>query len=128
MQKDFDIWNENKKQINLLNKNHWVKERFVYLCQLGQNVGFEEDGKGDLFLRPVLIIKTFNLCVSLVVPLTTKLKENRFYMNIGYIKNSEASAILSQIRLVDTKRLIKKIDKIDIVTFTKVKDAIKNLF
>ena len=55
--KNFDQWNELKKHINHRRSNFFVKERQIWYVHLGHNVGFEEDGKGGDFKRPVLILK-----------------------------------------------------------------------
>ena len=60
MQKDFDSWAEVKKKIHEKGFNSYFKERDVWWCRLGVNIGDEEDGKGNSFLRPVLVIKKFN--------------------------------------------------------------------
>ncbi|MDQ7009415.1 MAG: hypothetical protein Q9M94_03950 [Candidatus Gracilibacteria bacterium] len=59
MEKDFDKWNKLKKNINNKKQKFYVKEREVWSVKMGQNVGFEEDGKGKDFERPVLVLKKF---------------------------------------------------------------------
>ena len=56
MYKDYRLWNRIKKEANNLNlRPLWYKERDIWICNLGENIGFEEDGKGKDFTRPVLI-------------------------------------------------------------------------
>jgi len=31
------------------------KKRETWICNIGENIGFEEDGKGNEFTRPVII-------------------------------------------------------------------------
>ncbi len=58
MQKDFDRWNNQKKVIQQLNNQGILfSEREVWWCALGENIGDEENGKNELFERPVLIIR-----------------------------------------------------------------------
>ena len=90
-------------------------------------VGFEQDGTGDVGERPVLILKGFSRQVCLAVPLTTSKKKNPYHVSIGTIDGREASAIISQIRLVDTKRLINKVGYINRELFDAIKKAVKNL-
>jgi len=73
------------------------------------------------------VIKGFNKKVCLIVPLTTKLKENKFHYDIGSIAGKRACAILSQIRLVDTKRFINKISFVNNKRLFKLKRAIWKL-
>jgi len=126
MQKDFDKWNDLKKNINLSkkDKNFFYKEREVWWCSLGLNIGFEQDGKGDNFSRPVLIIKGFSKEVFLCIPLTTKNKEGKYYSNISLGDDVARKVILSQIRLVDSKRLQNKITTINKVEFKEIKQKI----
>ena len=82
------------------------KEGQIYWVSIGQNVGYEEDGKGKLFVRPVLVVRGYNRHIFLGVPLTTKNKAGMFYYNFK-AKNSDiiSVAILSQIRTFDTARI-----------------------
>jgi len=91
------------------------------------NIGFEQDGKGEEFRRPVLILKKFNKYVVLVVPLTTKIKkDNKYYVECSVVSdNISRMAIISQVRLVDTKRFIDKLGVIDEDSNIKIKNAIK---
>ena len=104
MEKDFDKWNKRKKEIDAEEPNFY-HEREIRWCSLGVNIGFEQDGTSEAYKRPVLIIRGFSRHVCLVVPLTTSTKRNPYYMSVGIVENVEAFAILSQIRLIDTKRL-----------------------
>ncbi len=57
--------------------------------------------------------------------MTGKKKVGKYYFYLGKIEDRDSTAILSQIRLVDTKRLIKKIVTLDEETFSKLQEAIK---
>ena len=128
MQKDFDTWNKRKKQINNL-KDYLplYHERQVRWCRLGVNVGFEQDGTGKGFSRPVLIMKGLSRNVCVIVPLTTTVKNNKYYIPVGIVDGKEASVIISQVRLIDTKRLYKQISTLDKDIFAKIQKAIKDL-
>ena len=60
IQKDFDKWNEKKKQIDAKGCGPFFHEREIWWSSLGFNVGFEQDGKGEKFGRPVLVFKQEN--------------------------------------------------------------------
>ena len=61
MYKDYKIWTPIKREINNSNLRPFgCKEREIWICNLGENIGFEEDGKGKDYTRPVLILKVFN--------------------------------------------------------------------
>lgn len=127
MSKDFDLWNLNKKQINGVNENKFYHQRDIWWCALGVNVGFEQDGTGENFQRPVLILKGFSKHVCLVVPLTTSLKNNPYHISLGTITNKPSTAIISQLRLVDTKRLINKIAVLNKEKFKEIQKAVRAL-
>ncbi|MEI6528427.1 MAG: type II toxin-antitoxin system PemK/MazF family toxin [bacterium] len=127
MQKDFDKWNESKKVIHHKNEDKFYHEREVWWCSLGINIGFEQDGKGEEFSRPILIIKGFSKNVFLCVPLTTKLKQGKFYQDIDLGDKIIRKVILSQIRLIDSKRLENKICTIDELQFQTIKQKITRL-
>ena len=127
MQKDFDSWNKNKKQIHAENANKLYHEREVWWCSLGVNVGFEQDGTGADNERPVLILKGFSKQVCLVMPLTTSEKKNPYHASLGKVDGRNAFAIISQIRLIDTKRLINKIGFVEQKIFEKIRKAAKDL-
>jgi len=128
MQKDFDQWNERKKEIHstggYLPLYH---KRQIRWCRLGVNVGFEQDGTGKDFSRPVLILKGFSRQVCLVIPLTTSTKDNEYYLQVGIIGDRKASVIISQIRLIDTRRLDQHIATLDKKTFGRIQKAVKDM-
>jgi len=126
--KDFDKWNKSKKVIHHIGEDKFYHEREVWWCSLGINIGFEQDGKGEEFSRPVLIIRGFSKNVFLCIPLTTKMKEGKYYHDIILGDGIKRKAILSQIRLIDSKRLIEKVCTIDETQFNSIKQKITQLF
>jgi len=109
MKKDFLKWNAKKFIINDIPRTPFFHEREIWFCHLGANVGFEQDGKGDDFLRPVLVFRKFNRDVLWGIPLTKTKKEKPYYFRFSFISHVESVAILSQIRLIDARRLARKI-------------------
>jgi mRNA-degrading endonuclease toxin of MazEF toxin-antitoxin module len=104
MLKNFDEWNKLKKKID--NSKNFLKfnEREVWFVNMGLNVGFEQDGKNKDYLRPVIIFRKFNKHLFWAMPLTKNIKNNKYYFNLKIRKNYN-SAILSQIKSMDSKRL-----------------------
>jgi len=128
--KQYDEWNELKKSINQEKVRVGFKNRDIFYMNMGQNIGFEQDGKGEHFVRPVVVVRGFNRDMFLGVPLSTKIKEGVFYYNFEFIKSDvkvKNSALLSQVRLFSTKRLLNKIGVIDKSDFEKLKEKLKNL-
>lgn len=126
MQKDFNEWNKKKQELENNVFNNYVHTREVWWCSLGINIGFEQDGKNAFFERPVLIIRKFSKDVVLIVPLSSKPKENIFYFNFTH-GNARFSALLSQIRLISTKRLNRKIYRMDSLLFNQIHKALRRL-
>lgn len=124
MKKDFNNWNRQKTNLHDVGESKLYHEREVWWCSLGLNIGFEQDGKGEDFSRPILIIKGFSRDVFLCVPLTTKNKEGKYYCDIVLEDKLSRKVILSQIRLVDSKRLQEKICRIDRLQFAYIKQNI----
>ena len=109
IKKFFTKWNEKKIDTHLVNTPLGIKERDIVFIKMGKNIGYEQDGKGEEFLRPVVIYKIFNKNLFLGIPLTTQQKEIKYYFEFEYQTKGKKrvlnSAILSQIRVFDTKRV-----------------------
>ena len=79
--KDFDGWNIQKKDI----ENRipiYVSERDIWFCSMGINIGSEQDGKHELFERPVLVIKKVSLNTFIGLPLTSNKKKGSWYVEM----------------------------------------------
>lgn len=130
MDEQYNKWNNVKKDI--ANENRFVgfKNRDIFYMNMGKNVGFEQDGKGDNFVRPVVIVKGFNKDMFFGIPLSTKIKSGKFYYKFKFHKKDEQTeniALLSQMRLYSTKRLLNKIGMIHIKDFQNMKSKFKEL-
>src|SRR4051812_44298293 len=112
MKKDFDTWNLQKKKIhNFIKQETTFREREIWWCSLGINIGDEEDGKNTLFERPILVLRKFNRKLAWVLPMSSKKKEGVYYHIINY-RGISYSVLLSQLRLISAKRLRRFIRKI----------------
>lgn len=127
MQQDFDQWNELKKKIETESDYPitFPKEGEVWMSNLGKNIGYEQNGSGDNFSRPILIIKKFNNHMFWCVPLSTKQKSFDFYHNFTDPNGQQVSAILAQMKLVSIKRLKRNMYEIDLVILNLIKTKIK---
>lgn len=111
--KNFDAWINQKKQIHDSVKKLFCNERDIWWAYLGANVGCEQDGKNGDFVRPVLVLRKFNNQVFLAVPLSTQIKPcNKYYVRIDH-GGKAVSSVISQVRLLDTKRLKRKMYRLD---------------
>ncbi len=125
MEKNFDDWNVSKKMIQNERENRYYNKREIWWCNLGVNIGSEQDGTGEEFQRPVLIICGINKNTCVIIPLTTSKRRHYFRIPIGLVDGKETSAIISQIRLIDTKRLINKLGFLNQDVFECVRKAVK---
>jgi len=126
MYKDFDSWNFLKKNLDRRKNIPSFKQREVWWCHIGLNIGDEENGKNNNYHRPVLIIKKFNNHIFLGVPLTSRVKENRYYHKIYFHKN-EQCAMISQFRILDCKRLDRRMGKIADQYFITIREELRKL-
>ena len=60
MKKDFQHWHNEKSNLHEEKIRPFFHKREVWSASVGINVGFEQDGRGEQFLRPVLVLKKFN--------------------------------------------------------------------
>lgn len=125
--KDFDSWNDEKKRIHDTEENRFYKTREVWWCSMGVNVGFEQDGTSKNYQRPVLVLKGFSRHVCWVIPITTSKKKNPYHIRIGEIEGRECFAIISQLRLIDTKRFTDRLTIVDELIFEEIRKAVRNL-
>lgn len=126
MKKDFNGWNEQKKRLDVAG-NKLYHERQIWWCSLGANVGFEQDGTGKEFERPILILKGMSRTTCYAVPLTTSTKQHPLRIPIGEVEGKQATALMSQMRLIDTKRLVNKIGFLDQKTFERIRKAAREM-
>jgi mRNA-degrading endonuclease toxin of MazEF toxin-antitoxin module len=126
MEKDFDKWNTQKKFVDLTGNKKVFHEREVWFIAIGENIGFEQNGKGEEFLRPVIIYKKFSRNVFLGIPLTKTKREGKFYADFE-LHGKTSTAILSQVRLFDSKRLKYKIGKMSVGDYRKIKEKLIEL-
>ena len=126
MEKNFDKWNKNKKKIHTKNDRILFHEREIWWCALGVNIGFEQDGKNHDFERPVIIFRKFNNEVCLALPITTRAKNGKFYFTYDHDER-QFSIILSQIRLIDAKRLLRKIRTLSRKEFSQLNQVFESL-
>lgn len=126
----YDDWNIKKQNIQFfereLEEEIYFKEGDVWWCAIGINIGDESFGKGEVFRRPVLIVKKLssNLCVVLLM--TSKQKFGTWFFNIT-LNNEIVCVMLYQIRTLDKKRFQLKIGELDISIFDLIKEKLKTL-
>lgn len=125
--KNFEEWIKNKKDIETkIRKLPIFHKSEIWWCSIGINIGDEEDGKNENFERPVLILRKFSKNLFIGIPLSTKIKDGEHYVNFKTEK-LDYSVLLSQSRILSSKRLLRKINKISRGKFFIVTEAYKKL-
>ena len=121
----FVKWTKLKIRLHVSDRDIRFREREIWWCSLGKNIGYEQDGKNEMFERPILILKKFNNDIFWGLPFTSQEKTGKYYYQCLY-KGKKFIAILSQLRLVSSKRLLRRIRTLSKSNFTEVKKCIKN--
>lgn len=124
--KDLDGWNIIKKRLEKRINIPTFKVGEVWWTSVGVNIGVEIDGKGDRFTRPILIVAKFNNIHLLGIPLSSKIKDNKYYTVVN-LKGRNVSAIVSQMKSLSAKRLLVLIGRIDTNELQIINESIKNL-
>ena len=132
MNKDFFRWHQKKATLNSLTECPYFHEREIWFFYLGANVGFEQDGSEHEFLRPVVVIKKFNNEIFWALPLTKSAKRlspkvEPYYFVFSFVSGIRSLAILSQIRLIDARRLSRHIGTISEQDFMELMKKLKAL-
>lgn len=125
--KDFDSWNSLKKKIDTTEETRFYHPRDVWWCSIGIKIGYEQDGKDIKYQRPILVLKKFGN-IALIVPLTSSPRKHKYRIDIGVIDGKPAKAIISQIKVVDTKRFTEKISVLGKEAFAQVTKNIRSMF
>jgi len=126
MKNDFDSWNILKQDINEKLTEVYFKEREIWFCSIGRNIGHEQHGHHDLFERPVFILKKFDKGSFFGVPISSKLKTGTWYASIKY-KDAMFTLLLNQARLFDSKRLTRKVTQLSHEEHHYIKDQFRKL-
>ena len=124
---DFDTWNTKKKILSSLEREINFHNREIWYTSLWENIWFEQNGKWENFLRPVLVYKKFNKNIFYWIPLTSKEKDGRFYYTFEFKTWVSSSAILSQMKLIDSKRLYRRIGMMSKEFYSELTEKIKKL-
>ena len=122
MEEIFDKWNEVKK-IRLF------KQRDIFFINMGQNVGFEQNGKGENFVRPIIILKKITNQMFLGIPLSSQLKKGDWFFEFEFDTKDDVSrniAIIPQIKMFSSRRLLNKIGVIKTKDFEILKQKVKD--
>ena len=125
--KNFDSWNQVKKKIQSENRKIYIRSGEIRWCLMGVNLGSEIDGKGNSYTRPVLILHVIGSRLALVIPMSTKVKSLPGYYGFKF-HDKKRSLCLHQMRVVSSKRLLKRKGKITKKRLSEVKKWISDFY
>ncbi len=129
MEEIFDKWNEVKKVVQNDEKIRLFKQRDIFFINMGQNVGFEQNGKGENFVRPIIILKRITNQMFLGIPLSSQLKKGDWFFEFEFDTKDDVSrniAIIPQIKMFSSRRLLNKIGVIKTKDFEILKQKVKD--
>ncbi len=124
--KNFDKWNNLKKDLDKKEKSYKFKEREIWWISLWQNISSEIYGKWENFRRPVLVLKKLSGYSCIVIPLSTQVKTWTWFCECE-LDNVKRIALLYQIRMIDTNRFESKIWRLDSNSFCEIKKRLSDL-
>ncbi len=126
-QNEFDLWNLQKQEVSNSQKKIFFREREIWWCRIGKNIGYEQNGKGAFFERPVLVLRKLGNKTFIGIPITTKTKLGNIFVSFDIFPGKKRVAIIGQIRLLDASRLNEKITTLDKLQFEAIRKATKEL-
>ncbi|MDR0979958.1 MAG: type II toxin-antitoxin system PemK/MazF family toxin [Candidatus Nomurabacteria bacterium] len=124
--KNYENWTPVKASLNSGKRMPSYREGNVYWASIGENIGFEQDGKGRAYTRPVLILRGFSAELVLGLPLSSQKKSGRYFLPI-VLNGEDGVLLLSQIRAIDTLRLGDKIGQVDRQMLKLIKAAVAKM-
>jgi mRNA interferase MazF len=107
--KDFNDWNKKKIKIDGFTNIQHPKEKEIWWCRVGVNIGSEVYGKGKEYTRPVLVINAEGSESFIGIPLTSNIKNKKYSCIIKTDDDVLHTALVYQIRGFDKRRLKQKI-------------------
>jgi mRNA-degrading endonuclease toxin of MazEF toxin-antitoxin module len=125
--KNFDKWNEVKKRTEQKEETAYFREREIYWANIGENIGYEQNGKGEDFMRPLLVFRKYSNKLFCGIPLSTTPREGSFFFNFKFLEDKVSSALLVQTKTFDVKRLDRKIGTLNKKDFEQLEQKMKEL-
>lgn len=123
MIKDFNNWNEIKKDLDINNRDLLFKETEIWWCSVGLNIGVESCGKGETFRRPVLILKKLSGYSFIGIPLSSQIKTGTWFADVQ-INGVKQCVLLYQIKMFSKSRLQRRFATLDTNDYNKVKEKL----
>ncbi|MBQ3441353.1 type II toxin-antitoxin system PemK/MazF family toxin [Candidatus Saccharibacteria bacterium] len=117
------LWAEKKIEVETKTKPRTFLEGEIFWAVLGENIGVEVYGKGNDFLRPVVILHKYNRDSLFVVPLTSQDQTSRWCVPFNH-RGLKEYTLLSQSRMISVKRLRRKMGRIDDTDYRRIRNTL----
>lgn len=104
-----------------------VFEGDIWWASIGENIGFEINGKSQFFSRPVIIFKKLSRQFYLVIPTTSQEKKGSWFVSMISTLIIK-TACLHQIRVMDYRRLHSRLGQLHESDFKNIKNGFSNLY
>ena len=117
----FKSWFKLKIRIYRSEPKAYPKVKEIWWVSLGQNIGVEVNGKNETFERPAVVIKVFNNLGMLVAPISSKVKEGKYFVEFTNSVGEKNIINMSQIRSISGKRFIRKVGELENESFEKLR-------
>lgn len=108
-------------------KAPYVSEGDIWWASVGENIGYEMNGKSDKFSRPVIIYKKLARGFYCVIPTTTQIKTGSWFVHFKQ-HGEDRTACLHQVRTIDYRRLWSKVGELDDSDMKRMKTGFKHLY
>ncbi|MFA6006625.1 MAG: type II toxin-antitoxin system PemK/MazF family toxin [Candidatus Paceibacterota bacterium] len=124
--KKFLEWIKVKIFTEISGRHLIFSEGEIWWTSIGHNIGMESNGKNENFERPVLILRKFGKDSFWGISVSSNIRIDHFYYRFK-LKGEEYCLNLSQLRLLSSKRLLRRVGYFNAEDFTKVRSLIKDL-
>lgn len=125
--KRFTEWIKLKEKLHLTNtKTPFLREGDIWWTSVGENVGYEIDGKSSLFSRPVIVLRKLARGFFFGIPTTTQEKKGSWFVPFRQ-GGVSMNACLHQVRAIDSRRLSSKLGELDKEDFERIRKGFLEL-
>ena len=125
--RNFRKWMAQKETIHNKKPTRTFKVGELWWCRIGENVGSEICGKGNDYLRPIIIVAKLSKTDLIGVPLTSQGKTGSWYVEFEF-RDKLQRAVLVQVENISMYRLHHKMGEVPESDLNKVLAGLRNLF
>ena len=121
--REFVHWIKVKIRIHLSDRRVLFNEGEIWWVSLGHNVGVEANGKNSQLERPVLVLKKFSSDSFWGIAISSVRKNDRYHYSFT-LEGVYYCCNLSQLRVLSSRRLLRRMTKLPHLDFTEVRKLI----